>query len=121
MGMSGNGGCTRMALRKNFSAAAFATTAAYDAAISQYMASQVEAPPRVHSVAFTVERPLKYGCNPHQNPAGLCLINGSFELPFSVLSGTPGYINLLDAINAWQLVQPLVSHSAMLKRKFMRL
>jgi len=105
--MSGNGGCTRMALRKNFSAAAFATTAAYDAAISQYMASQVEAPPQVHSVAFTVERPLKYGCNPHQNPAGLCLINGSSELPFSVLSGTPGYINLLDAINAWQLVHEL--------------
>merc|ERR1719160_1131462 len=105
--VNGNSGCTRMAFRKNFAAAAFATTAAYDAAISQYMAAQVEAPPDVSSVAFTVERPLKYGCNPHQNPAGLCFVNGNNQLPFKVVSGTPGYINLLDAINAWQLVHEL--------------
>jgi len=105
--MTDNEGCTTMALRKNFAAAAFATTAAYDASISQYMAAQVEAPPPVHSVAFEIERPLKYGCNPHQNPAGLCLLNGSTKLPFQVVSGTPGYINLLDAINAWQLVHEL--------------
>jgi phosphoribosylaminoimidazolecarboxamide formyltransferase/IMP cyclohydrolase len=105
--MTDNDGCTAMALRKNFAAAAFATTAAYDASISQYMAAQVEAPPQVHSVAFQIERPLKYGCNPHQNPAGLCLLNGSTKLPFQVVSGTPGYINLLDAINAWQLVHEL--------------
>merc|ERR1719160_2170869 len=62
--MSDNAGCTTMALRKNFAAAAFATTAAYDASIGQYMAAQVESPPQVHSVAFEIERPLKYGCNP---------------------------------------------------------
>merc|ERR1719424_742022 len=73
------------------------------------MAQHVEAPPPVQSVAFTVERPLKYGCNPHQNPAGLCLLNGSAKLPFQVVSGTPGYINLLDAINAWQLVHELAT------------
>merc|ERR1719240_1319050 len=71
------------------------------------MASQVDAPPDTSSVAFTVERPLKYGCNPHQNPAGLCFVNGSTQLPFKVVAGTPGYINLLDAINAWQLVHEL--------------
>jgi phosphoribosylaminoimidazolecarboxamide formyltransferase/IMP cyclohydrolase len=107
--MRGNGGCTRIALRKNFAAAAFATTAAYDSAISQYMAGQVEAPPPTQSVVFDIDRPLKYGCNPHQNPAGLCLINGSNKLPFQVVSGTPGYINLLDAINAWQLVHELAT------------
>ncbi len=49
---------------------------------------------------------LKYGCNPHQVPAGIFALAGS-ELPFRVLNGTPGYINLLDALNAWQLVQEL--------------
>jgi len=107
--VNGSGGSTSMALRKNFAAAAFATTAAYDAAISEYMAGQLDAPPPVQSVAFTIERPLKYGCNPHQNPAGLCLLNGASKLPFQVVSGTPGYINLLDAINAWQLVHELAA------------
>ena len=46
---------------------------------------------------------LKYGNNPHQKPAAICSINDQ-ELPFQVINGTPGYINLLDAINAWQLV-----------------
>ena len=49
---------------------------------------------------------LKYGCNPHQKPAAIHSIEGR-KLPFSVLNGQPGYINLLDALNAWQLVQEL--------------
>ena len=49
---------------------------------------------------------LKYGCNPHQIPASIHSKNGN-DLPFSVLNGQPGYINLLDALNAWQLVQEL--------------
>ena len=49
---------------------------------------------------------LKYGCNPHQQPAGIYSEAGR-ELPFRVLNGTPGYINLLDALNAWQLVLEL--------------
>ena len=49
---------------------------------------------------------LKYGCNPHQKPAAIHSLEG-LKLPFSVLNGQPGYINLLDALNAWQLVQEL--------------
>ena len=49
---------------------------------------------------------LKYGCNPHQKPAGIFTLNNKF-LPFEVLNGKPGYINLLDAMNGWQLVQEL--------------
>ena len=49
---------------------------------------------------------LKYGSNPHQKPAAIYSLNGN-KLPFSVLNGQPGYINLLDAINAWQLVVEL--------------
>ena len=49
---------------------------------------------------------LKYGCNPHQKPASILSMKG-YDLPFSVLNGQPGYINLLDALNAWQLVQEL--------------
>ena len=48
---------------------------------------------------------LKYGCNPHQAPAKIYAETG--ELPFDILNGTPGYINLLDAFNSWQLVKEL--------------
>lgn len=48
---------------------------------------------------------LRYGCNPHQTPARVYAEKG--ELPFTVLNGTPGYINLLDALNSWQLVREL--------------
>ena len=47
---------------------------------------------------------LKYGCNPNQKPARVFMKDGS-DLPFRVLNGTPGYINLLDAFNSWQLVR----------------
>lgn len=51
------------------------------------------------------ELELKYGCNPNQKPARVFMKEG--ELPFTVLNGKPGYINLLDAMNSWQLVQEL--------------
>mmetsp|Transcript_17296 Transcript_17296/g.37787 ORF Transcript_17296/g.37787 Transcript_17296/m.37787 type:complete len:412 (-) Transcript_17296:380-1615(-) len=57
---------------------------------------------------YAVERPLKYGCNPNQVPAALCKI-GENGMPFEVINGNPGYINLLDASNAWQLVKELKS------------
>merc|ERR1719240_1640799 len=104
--MTENDGCTTMDFRKNLACAAYALTAAYDSAVSEWFAGQVSAPPSSHTVQFQVERPLKYGCNPHQLPAGLCSIGGG-KLPFQVIAGTPGYINLLDAINAWQLVHEL--------------
>ena len=50
------------------------------------------------------EMELKYGCNPNQKPAKVFCENG---LPFTVLNGKPGYINLLDALNSWQLVREL--------------
>ena len=51
------------------------------------------------------EYKLKYGCNPNQNPARIHL-DGK-ELPFQILNGSAGYINLLDAFNSWQLVKEL--------------
>ena len=51
------------------------------------------------------ELELKYGCNPNQKPSRIFMDEG--ELPIEVLSGRPGYINFLDALNAWQLVREL--------------
>ena len=50
---------------------------------------------------------LKYGVNPNQHPAVVCTVGSSAAAPFRVLNGTPGYINLLDALNSWQLVREL--------------
>ena len=52
------------------------------------------------------EMELKYGCNPNQKPSKVFVENGS-DLPITVLCGRPGYINLLDAFNGWQLVSEL--------------
>ena len=52
------------------------------------------------------ELELKYGCNPNQKPARIYRKDGG-ELPVQVLNGRPGYINFLDALNAWQLVREL--------------
>ena len=49
---------------------------------------------------------LKYGCNPNQKPSRI-FMNEDKELPITVLSGKPGYINFLDAFNGWQLVKEL--------------
>ena len=51
------------------------------------------------------ELALKYGCNPNQKPSRIYVTEG--ELPIKVLSGRPGYINFLDALNSWQLVKEL--------------
>ncbi|MCI8348351.1 MAG: phosphoribosylaminoimidazolecarboxamide formyltransferase [Firmicutes bacterium] len=50
------------------------------------------------------EYELKYGCNPNQKPAKIFMNDGS-DLPIEILNGRPGYINLLDAMNSWQLVK----------------
>ncbi len=52
------------------------------------------------------EMQLKYGCNPNQKPSRIFMEDGS-DLPIEVLNGKPGYINLLDAFNGWQLVREL--------------
>lgn len=52
------------------------------------------------------ELELKYGCNPNQKPSRIFMKNGK-DLPITVLNGKPGYINFMDAFNAWQLVKEL--------------
>lgn len=52
------------------------------------------------------ELALKYGCNPNQKPSRIFMENGK-DLPVQILNGKPGYINFLDAFNAWQLVKEL--------------
>ncbi|RKP22918.1 cytidine deaminase-like protein, partial [Syncephalis pseudoplumigaleata] len=76
---------------------AFSHTADYDEAISGYFREQY--------AAGTSQLTLRYGANPHQKPAQVFVKQG--ELPIKVLSGAPGYINLLDALNAWPLVKEL--------------
>ncbi len=58
------------------------------------------------------EMQLKYGCNPNQKPSRIFMEDGS-DLPIQVLSGRPGYINLLDALNGWQLVSELKAVSGL--------
>lgn len=55
---------------------------------------------------------LKYGCNPNQKPAKIFMENGD-DLPISILSGKPGYINFLDAFNAWQLVREIKAETSL--------
>lgn len=61
----------------------------------------------VETREYTHIRDLKYGCNPHQKPAAIFSSPESKVPAFEVLNGNPGYINLLDAMNAWQLVKEL--------------
>ena len=58
------------------------------------------------------ELALKYGCNPNQKPSRIYMQEG--ELPITVLNGRPGYINLLDALNSWQLVKELKEATGLL-------
>jgi len=109
-----NGGTT-LELRKRFAARAFALSASYDSAIATWFSEQLSAtdtttPAPVTTRVYQPEYPLKYGCNPHQKPASISSRLSTTDtpsLPFTVLNGTPGYINLLDATNAWQLVREL--------------
>ena len=57
------------------------------------------------------ELELKYGCNPNQKPSRIFMESG--ELPIEVLSGRPGYINFMDALNSWQLVKALKKATGM--------
>ncbi|OUM53949.1 hypothetical protein BVG19_g3287 [[Candida] boidinii] len=83
--------------RNKFALKAFEHTADYDTAISDFFRKK-------YSEGVS-QLPLRYGANPHQKPAQAFVTKG--ELPFKVLSGSPGYINLLDALNSWPLVKEL--------------
>ena len=100
-----NGG-TSLKLRKAFAARAFALSASYDSAIATWFSDQLGQETPVVTRVYQPEFPLKYGCNPHQKPAQI-LSRLGHPLPFEVLNGVPGYINLLDAANAWQMVLEL--------------
>lgn len=89
-----------MELRTHLAAKAFAHTAGYDKLVSEYMMTKDPLPDPGSGLVK-----LKYGCNPHQQPASIQPVKS--QMPFQILNGTPGYINLLDAINAWQLVSEL--------------
>lgn len=83
--------------RNRLALKAFEHTADYDVAISDFFRKQYS-----ENVS---QLPLRYGANPHQKPAQAFVSQG--ELPFKVLGGSPGYINLLDALNSWPLVKEL--------------
>lgn len=83
--------------RQRLALKAFTHTMEYDTAISDYFRAQYSS---------TVSHlPLRYGTNPHQKPAAL--YTTLEKLPLKVVNGSPGFINLCDALNAWQLVLEL--------------
>ncbi|KAK3396428.1 bifunctional purine biosynthesis protein [Sordaria brevicollis] len=84
--------------RQLYALKAFEHTADYDAAISDFFRKQ-------YAGQGLQYLPLRYGANPHQKPAAAYVKEG--KLPFTVVNGAPGYINLLDALNAWPLVKEL--------------
>ncbi|KAF2688746.1 AICARFT/IMPCHase bienzyme [Lentithecium fluviatile CBS 122367] len=84
--------------RQTYALKAFEQTAAYDSAISDFFRKK-------YAGEGQQQLPLRYGANPHQKPATVFMQDA--QLPFKVLCGAPGYINLLDALNAWPLVQEL--------------
>eukprot|EP01067_Filipodium_phascolosomae_P007238 Filipodium_phascolosomae@DN5742_c0_g1_i1.p1 len=108
--------CSTSSLRKTLAYRAFMRTTVYDSAISSFIKKQIEETNekdcwpdeltvgQVFNVSMVPVMKLKYGCNPHQIPAAVCKLDGEGELPFRVCNGSPGYINLMDALNAWQLV-----------------
>ncbi|TKR82595.1 hypothetical protein L596_016292 [Steinernema carpocapsae] len=85
--------------RKLLALKAFEHTAKYDESISGYMRG-------LFGGQGVRSLPLRYGINPHQKQKAELFANG-FEMPMKVLNGSPGYINVLDALNAWQLVKEL--------------
>lgn len=86
---------------KEFAKRAMKYIANYDIAISQYFN-----PDMVYK-QYIKEIPLKYGLNPQQKIAGLYRNTLTSNIPFKVLNGNPGYINILDAIYGWNLVTEL--------------
>lgn len=90
---------TSVETRRTLALKAFTHTAQYDDAISDYFRGQ-------YSRGIS-QLPLRYGMNPHQAPAQLYTLRPA--LPLKVVNGSPGFINLCDALNAWQLVRELKS------------
>ncbi|PAA88032.1 hypothetical protein BOX15_Mlig021393g3 [Macrostomum lignano] len=89
------------ATRKRLAVQAFCHTSDYDAAIAGYFGRAYFG--QYQDINFI---PLRYGMNPHQVPASISHPLG-LSLPIVTKCGSPGYVNLLDALNAWQLVREL--------------
>ena len=87
--------------RKKFALKGFEHVTAYNIAISEYFGSE-----NIYRVYNPVKK-LKYGTNPQQHNAGLYVNRIQPKLPFEILNGNPGYINILDAIYSWNLVTEL--------------
>ncbi|KAL7846181.1 hypothetical protein AOLI_G00243730 [Acnodon oligacanthus] len=94
---------TSLDTRKTLALKAFTHTAQYDEAIADYF--------RREYGRGVSQLPLRYGMNPHQAPAQIYTLRPA--LPLTVLNGSPGFINLCDALNAWQLVRELKSSLGM--------
>ncbi|PTB76080.1 AICARFT/IMPCHase bienzyme [Trichoderma longibrachiatum ATCC 18648] len=84
--------------RNRYALKAFEHTADYDTAISEFFRKE-------YAGSGDQYLALRYGANPHQKPAAA--FTAHQQLPFKVLCGSPGYINLLDSLNAWPLVKEL--------------
>jgi len=94
---SGGSMDTSIETRKDLALKGFTHTMEYDTAIADYFRRQYS--------CDKSQLPLRYGMNPHQKPAQLC--TNLERLPLAVVNGAPGFINLCDALNAWQLVKEL--------------
>lgn len=90
-------GDTTLATRQYLALKAFTHTSEYDLAISDYFRKQYG--------TGVSQLTLRYGMNPHQKPAQI--FTTLAELPLRVVNGCPGFINLCDALNGWQLVKEL--------------
>ncbi|XP_034155833.2 bifunctional purine biosynthesis protein PURH [Pangasianodon hypophthalmus] len=90
---------TSVETRKTLALKAFTHTAQYDDAIADYFRREFS--------SGVSQLSLRYGMNPHQSPAQIYTLKPT--LPIKVLNGAPGFINLCDALNAWQLVRELKS------------
>jgi phosphoribosylaminoimidazolecarboxamide formyltransferase/IMP cyclohydrolase len=88
--------------RKRLAGIAFKNITYYDKVISDYFNNSLKT---IISKEYKLEKELKYGLNPQQKFAGLYTSESNKILPFKILSGNPGYINILDAIYSWQLVK----------------
>ena len=84
--------------RQSYALKAFEHTADYDSSIADFFRKR-------YAGDGDKQISLRYGANPHQKPAAAFVKHG--HLPFKVLGGAPGYINLMDCLNAWPLVKEL--------------
>jgi len=92
--------CGSQLSRRRFAIKGFDMVTKYDACITNYFNKDI-----IYR-RYEKEQDLKYGCNPYQDNAAIYKMDNN-SMPFNIVNGNPGYINLLDAINSWLLVSEL--------------